>query len=751
MLTDGTVWRTTDSGRTLSSLSSSVNYDGVRQAYQSFDGSIIYLTTGATWMWVSRDNGVTFVNQSVPFFVHGLQPHPSVAGRALVMGLTPCCQDSLACTSCNAVLLVTEDGGATFTTLTSYAYYEGTLGYSWIPSDDNVVGRSLVYVRYATQNGDQRLKQGEPMNLYVVTDFQNPNTSIINVVSNGGPMLWYTRSPNTPVLNTTIVMARATIGEPGRDVVISRNAGHNFTAVRYPPLSSFDTLRFWLPTSLGNPFLSVFNGPDYVYGNVYTSVGGTNDFTLSLRGLISQLGQPQWIRLSMNIPGTYLANAFTSIDATTRATYISVNHGGEWHTLNAASSTSITRNSRRQRNTGEILQAMDSSYVQLAAPYPGSTKFHAPASSPGLAIAAGQIGPSLTALSGTTVFVSRDAARTWYNTSLSGSYIVYAVNAGSVLLAALDSEYTTSLSYSLDYGNTWSTCAFASTPVLPISINATTNDDNSMVVLLDTRNTDGTHTIFTLDFTTIYNRTCDYEDIDYWTLQDEVGQECVFGVVNVYTRRLAHAACSLPSGFIHLVSTGTCQCTAADFICPFCFERNSQGECDFLWNDCPNSAAPPAPANCSGSWDDASNPAYVRLPDSSCVGGLTLDNMESVISCPPPPTLILPPPYSTLQGDIFVTICAITLSMATIFIAILYFGCRNYVEGKKRNIEMAVWQAHLRPMSDGDHRREKVKNHLDYQSDMEVPSRTATPSPSKPGVLVNVSSDSLDSYQTLDV
>jgi hypothetical protein len=739
LLSDGSIWRSVDGGLTLVSMQFLLNNDRFRGIEQTIDGSRVFLLTYGAWIWVSDDAGATFTNSSaVPFYIHDMQVHPSVPSRILATGLTHCCQESLACTSCKAFLIVSSDKGDSWKNITDYLYYRRSLSYAWtsVFSDSNDI--SLAFISYTDKSGDQRVKLGEPINLELMRDFNNPS-SIVSQVPNGGPFVFR---------DASFMMARVATGRPGlSNLMVSRDFGTTWSTIAFPPTSSFDSLREWLPTESGNPFLGVFDGPDYTDGHVYVSTGGNASFTISLRHLISRFNKPHWTHIGETIPGTYIANAHPGLDRVKFATFITYNHGGHWHKVELDDKK--RRSSIRRDDDDD-----DDNRVHLAAPFPGP-KFHAPISAPGLIIAAGQVGSLLTSWEGQNVLISRDGGRTWMK-SLSGSFVVFGSNGGSVILAIEHSDYTDKLSYSLDFGSTWSTCTFAPYPVKAISMRSNFDDHMSPIVILDALNTNGSMTIFTLNMTTVFNRTCTTADFGSWRLVDSDGNRCVFGMERVYARRLPQSMCQKTLGQSHSVTSIRCECREEDFICPYCYERNDDGNCDFLWDDCDDSR-PHAPDNCTGSWEDPSNPANVKLPDSICQGGLTLDEIESEISCPPPPFIDSPPPpVATLQNDILITVGAIALALCGILIVGCYYGCRNLILGSPP-IDVVAWKQSQLPATDNDVRREIVQHELEYQSDLDGSMEmTRTNNGGSPNHLETLEEEDLtitsdEVYSTLDV
>ena len=134
----------------------------------------------------------------------------------------------------------------------------------------------------------------------------------------------------------------------------------------------------------------------------------------------------------------------------------------------------------------------------MAAPFPGS-KFQAPPSTPGLIIAAGQIGPTLSDWNGNTVLISRDGGRSWIQSPLNGSFVVHAVSGGSLIFAASDMNYTDTIYYSLDFGKTWSAYCFTQNGVKVKAIQFTSTDSQELatIVYLDALSEDGTSHVLT--------------------------------------------------------------------------------------------------------------------------------------------------------------------------------------------------------------------------------------------------------------
>ena len=652
-------------------------------------------------MWTSEDSASSFKNVSLPYYVYSLLPHPSEPSWVLYTAWTDCCLKSLACTSCKALLLGSEDKGASWITVTDYLFYRGTQSYGWAPAGADSSNASIAFVAYAEKTGDQRVKLGEAMNLYLQSDFR-VDTSLHSVIANGGPFYHS---------NNTYMVARVSTGRPGlSQVMVSRNYGDSFKMTNFPSISSFDAQREWLHTASGNPFLGSFDGPEYTVGNVFVSPGKTKDFTLALQRLVHRFSKSHWTHIGEAIPGTYIANAHPTADGLTVATVISYNHGGTWHPLvHAGSSASNTA----QR-------------VHLSAPYPGP-KFHAPNYAPGLIVAAGQIGPLLTSWSGERVLVSRDAGRSW-NASLSGSFVVYGANGGTVMLATDDSgSYSSALHYSLNFGTSWTQCDFAPFPVRVISMRPNYDDHYSPIVIIDAKRPDGTFAILTLNITGIYDHTCLASDFTPWDLVDEDGNDCVFGMRRTYARRRPQALCQKLSGQARLLSTAVCRCSEQDFVCSYCYKRNAAGACDFMWNEClgdSNVDIPETPDNCTGTFElDDPEDAYILSPDSFCRGGMEDEDNDPYISCPPPVIDNPPPPFSTLQGSVGVTIAAIALALCGILIVALYYGGRNLCLPDDKAELIQAWKNAPVTSNVKDEREDSIKRGMEFSpSDISVAS-----------------------------
>lgn len=692
MLSDGSLWKTTNGGVTITSLASDLNNDKFHSMQQAADGSVVYLLTTSTWMWVSEDGATTFSNRSMSYYVYSMVPHPTDPTMVLYLGWTPCCLKSLACTTCKALLLGSDDKGNSWTTITDYAYYRGTLSYDWSPVATSEIGASIAYIAYADKSGDQRVKLGEAMNLHLVSDFRNASSSY-TVIANGGPFYQ---------TNNTYMMARVSTGRPGLSTVaVSRNYGQTFTTVHFPPISSFNTHREWLPTESGNPFLGSYDGPEYSSGHVFVSPGGTKPYTLSLDRAISRHSKAHWTHIGAAIPGTYIANAHPTVDGLSVATVISYDHGGIWHPLMLADASSSDQNSR----------------VHLSAPYPGP-KFHAPTYAPGLIVAAGQVGPLLTSWEGDRVLVSRDAGRTW-TSSLNGTFVVYGANGGTLIMATDDSgAYSTALNYSLDFGASWSQCNFAPFPVRVVSMRPNNDDHFSPIVIMDAKLANGSYALITMNFTGIYNRTCTSNDFTNWRLTGASGEKCIFGMERIYARRAVKSMCQKMNGQARVVASERCECTKEDFFCPYCYARNDKGDCDFMWDACSEdtSVRPDSPTNCNGTYElDDPEDTVVLSADSTCEDGMEDDDFSGIISCPPIAGAdVAPVPISTLQGSVGVTVAAIAVALCGMVIVGLYYGARNFFIADNKEELIHAWKHAPRAPSDKDSHRDTVKRKIEY-------------------------------------
>ncbi|KAJ3370323.1 vacuolar protein sorting/targeting protein PEP1 [Allomyces arbusculus] len=247
-------------------------------------------------------------------------------------------------------------------------------------------------------------------------------------------------------------------------------------------------------------------------------------------------------------------------------------------------------------------------------------------SAPGVFLGVGNVGDALRPYSEGNVYVTRDAGHTWTE-AVKGAHQYEFGDHGAILLLVNDEVPTREVRYSVDDGRTFRAESIvpiadglAGAPVR-ISLVTTKPDSTSMrFLLVGTREGDHKPVLHFLDFETLNQRKCMFDendpeksDFEPWSLSTG---ECLFGVRTVFYRRKATSTCAIKDGsFLTHSTTLNCACTPKDFECEFGFDRDSEGNC------VPSTPIPEPP--CDGRTYLVPS-GYRKHPLSHCAGGVEL-------------------------------------------------------------------------------------------------------------------------------
>jgi hypothetical protein len=268
-----------------------------------------------------------------------------------------------------------------------------------------------------------------------------------------------------------------------------------------------------------------------------------------------------------NIQGIILANAVDNWEDVAKPlstakkqlkSKISFDDGRTWEGLKAGKDELHLHSVTEQHNSGRI--------------------FSSPA--PGLVMGIGNTGEFLSGYGEGSLFISRDAGRTWINSGLDGPQKFEFLDQGSVLVAIAEKE-TDIVSYSLDQGSNWQTVKLPDKPIKTYEI-TTIPDSTSLKCLLIGNHGDDWAT-FTIDFDDLHQKKCDDGDFEDWNARtDDDGKSiCLMGHKQSFRRRKADAKCFIKELTKEFLPQSTpCECTDADFECDSNFVRTADGKCE---------------------------------------------------------------------------------------------------------------------------------------------------------------------------
>eukprot|EP01119_Soliformovum_irregulare_P013017 TRINITY_DN3430_c0_g1_i2.p1 TRINITY_DN3430_c0_g1~~TRINITY_DN3430_c0_g1_i2.p1 ORF type:complete len:756 (-),score=129.80 TRINITY_DN3430_c0_g1_i2:20-2287(-) len=234
-------------------------------------------------------------------------------------------------------------------------------------------------------------------------------------------------------------------------------------------------------------------------------------------------------------------------------------------------------------------------------------EFYSDANSIGLVIGTGNLGEHLD-VSGSNVstFMSRDGGRTFFKIWNASTVYEYADHGGILVMS--ESDWTTTISYSLNEGLTWNALNLP-TRARVHQIFSISSTAKHVVILAVTAS--GNVVYWGIDFSQIHQNPCTADDYEPWTPHNE----CVLGRQTTYLRRKRSATCYNDKYWNHTQSSVNCNCTADDYECDFNYFRAYQGgPCINYWS------APEIP--CGPDGKRVVSQGYRRVAGDTCVNDL---------------------------------------------------------------------------------------------------------------------------------
>lgn len=268
------------------------------------------------------------------------------------------------------------------------------------------------------------------------------------------------------------------------------------------------------------------------------------------------------------------------------------------------------------------------------------------ASALGLMFGLGNVGNYLNANHGNdpnlvSLFFTADSGLTWREVA-KGPYIWEFGDQGSILVIVETGKEVNNFKYSLDFGNSWIDYVFSENKYLVEDI-ATVPSDNSLKFILVVKDKGTSNSIFSVDFTNIYDRQCDFpvdfrkslgDDYEYFVPQ-HLGSvdKCLFGHEKRYVRRKPDAKCFVGKSPLYegTYINKNCECTREDYECDFNFELHIDGTCKLVKGLETRKGDEVCLDGSANEWWEATG--YRKIPASTCEGGLVLDKWK-VHACP---------------------------------------------------------------------------------------------------------------------
>lgn len=246
----------------------------------------------------------------------------------------------------------------------------------------------------------------------------------------------------------------------------------------------------------------------------------------------------------------------------------------------------------------------------------------------GILIATGNVGDKLLSPQNAHTYMSKDAGISW--TEISDKNLLWEFgDSGSIIVTLPQFEDTNSISYTLNYGTTWSEFQFSDDPVSPIGLASIPSDTSRKFILFARPHSgdDDATLAIQIDFSQTAERMCIDKDFELWTPEHPQTQDkCLFGHVAEYFRRIPDRNCYVGKMAKELMKprriVKNCPCTRRDYECDYNYIKAKDGVCEIvdksLGDDrkvqCVNDAV---------AWHV--NTGYRKIAIDTCEGGEVLD------------------------------------------------------------------------------------------------------------------------------
>eukprot|EP01091_Cochliopodium_minus_P008351 TRINITY_DN1876_c0_g2_i7.p1 TRINITY_DN1876_c0_g2~~TRINITY_DN1876_c0_g2_i7.p1 ORF type:complete len:512 (-),score=156.97 TRINITY_DN1876_c0_g2_i7:8-1543(-) len=327
----------------------------------------------------------------------------------------------------------------------------------------------------------------------------------------------------------------------------------------------------------------------------------------------------------------------------------------------------------------------------------------------GIIIGSGNVGDSLpSSLDLLSVWLSRDAGMTWQKIQNTSQTFAIA-DRGAIMTFASANTLTSSFSYTLDEGLTFSTCDFSSIGSLAVNQIFTNPNEGAQEVILYGRANSIGGSIIHADFTNIHERQCvgadspdsSSSDFETW-FPGKSG--CILGQKIQYIRRKRDSKCFIGKGIQTSTVISSCACTREDYECAACFEEDGEGNCVASNSDDPSCPLPPDLSTCTSS--DSyyyQTRGYQLVDEDKCTSNSSDIWAPEKIKCGSKTTTGSTTGESKEHvGTFFAVFFVLLLVGAAITFLILIFVARKDHEGKAyKFVSRFVPQSWLNPSDSG--------------------------------------------------
>ncbi|ODV94102.1 hypothetical protein PACTADRAFT_50987 [Pachysolen tannophilus NRRL Y-2460] len=589
----------------------------------------VYLITSTSKIYISDDRGINFRVTKAPsdineFGLKVLTFNKKDPNKFIWYGEKNC--DNFFSNDCKVQTYYTEDGGATFSPLLENVrscYYVGSV------FNDKLYdfNENLIYCEQKT--GGQNY-------LTLVSSTDNFKTNKVTV---------YDKIVGIAVTGEFAVVASIKLDEKSLEAHVTVD-GNNFADALFPANFHVEKQQAYtvIDSSTKALFIHVTTSSqrDHEFGSILKSNSNGTSYVLSIDNVNrNTYGFADYEKVQ-GLEGVSLINVVNNANEVQNSqaakqlkSMITHNDGSEWNFITPPSTDS----------QGKKFSCKGSSLKKCSLNLHGFTErvdsrdTYSSGSAIGMLIGVGNVGEYLTSFDdpSTGTFLTRDGGITWKEIK-KGNYMWEYGDQGTILVLAKNSGTTSTISYSLDEGDTWNDYQFVDEEITVLDL-ATVPSDTARRFLIFGRTKNNVLTSYSIDFTHVHQRQCklDFDnpskdDFEYWSPRHPyLPDNCLFGHESKYLRRISsHSDCFIGSAPLNIAykEIRNCSCTTRDFECDYNYARADDGTCKLVSGLTPpdHSAVCAKDDSLLEYWEPT---GYRKIPLSTCKGGKQLDKWIS--------------------------------------------------------------------------------------------------------------------------
>uniref|UniRef100_A0A8C6PZF7 VPS10 domain-containing receptor SorCS1-like n=1 Tax=Nothobranchius furzeri TaxID=105023 RepID=A0A8C6PZF7_NOTFU len=451
--------------------------------------------------------------------------------------------------------------------------------------------------------------------LYVTCKLQNCTDA-----NKGKPFPGYIDPSSLVVQDEYVFVQVSTAGKPVYYVSAKRDV---FTPMKLPKYTLPKELHV-ISTDENRVVAAVQEWNQNETYNLYVSDTSGVFYTLALENVVSSMGLEGNVMVDLyevaGIKGMFLANKKTDNQV---KTYITYNRGRDWRLLQAPSKD-------LRGNSIHCVLPYCSLHLHLhvsANPYT-SGNIASRESAPGIIVASGSIGSELTS-GNVSVFITSDAGNAWRQI-FDEEYAVLYLDQGGALVAIRHTPLPIRhLWLSFDEGRQWNKYSFTSTPLFVDGVLGEPGEETLIMTIFGHVSHRSEWQLVKIDFRSIFNRRCTEVDYQTWHLHDQ-GEPCLMGVKRIYRKLKPTSRCVMGKMYSVSMTSGSCDCTEADFECDYGYERRTDGRCNPAFWFHPASVS----RSCTTGMTFLNSTGYRKVVSNNCTAGVIAEYTARRQQCP---------------------------------------------------------------------------------------------------------------------